>query len=215
MKKLITVSTLVLNLFIVGTFASLFSNNLMEAQAAARQISEAEIEVERMNRYASNLAQQSELRAQTVVENTFTPEDMECLQKNIFFEARNQSIDGQVAVAWVTLNRMENSGFPNNICAVVHQGQRDANGNMIRNKCQFSWYCDGLSDNIPNNAIARRAWEDAGIVAQVVVLDWARGNASPVENATYYHANYVRPRWSRRFTEVATIDDHIFYTAEN
>ncbi len=215
MKKLITVITVVLNLVIVGTVASLFSNSVIEAHAASRQINEAKIEAERLLRVAANLAILTELRAQTIVENTFTPEDMECLQKNIFFEARNQSISGQVAVAWVTLNRMENSKFPDNICAVVYQGQRDANGNMIRNKCQFSWYCDGKSDRILNNAVAQRAWEDARIIAEVVVLDWARGNISPIENATYYHANYVHPRWARSFTEVATIDDHIFYTAEN
>lgn len=138
-------------------------------------------------------------------------EDRECLAKNIFFEARNQSVLGQVSVAWVTLNRMESERFPNTICEVVKQGHQDSAGNMIRHQCQFSWYCDGRSDRIPSNAVAQRAWEDAQLVAEVVLLDWARDEASPVENATMYHANYVDPYWSTSYNRVTQIDDHIFY----
>ena len=137
--------------------------------------------------------------------------DRHCLAQNIFFEARNQSTLGQVSVAWVTLNRMESERFPNTICGVVRQGRQDANGNMIRNQCQFSWYCDGKSDRIPNNVIAQRAWEDAQLVADVVLLDWARQELSPVENAKFYHAEYVTPYWADEFTVVAQIDSHIFY----
>lgn len=144
---------------------------------------------------------------------TVTAEDRECLAKNIFFEARNQTLEGRVAVAWVTLNRVEDSSFPGSICRVVHQANRDANGNPIRHQCQFSWYCDGKSDRIPNNPIAQRAWEDAQLIADVVLLDWARGRTehSPVQNAVYYHADYVSPHWARSFTEVVQIDSHIFY----
>jgi len=145
--------------------------------------------------------------------NTVTNEDRHCLAQNIFFEARNQSTLGQVAVAWVTINRMESERFPDTICGVVKQGLKDANGNMIRHKCQFSWYCDGKSDRIPNNIVAQRAWEDAQLVADVVLLDWARWgeSESPVENATFYHADYVNPNWANSFTEVTTVDRHIFY----
>ena len=140
-------------------------------------------------------------------------ENRQCLAENIFWEARNQSTLGQVSVAWVTLNRMESDEFPDTICGVVKQGRQDANGNMIRNQCQFSWYCDGKSDRIPSNAIAQRAWEDAQLVADVVLLDWARWGQreSPVENATFYHADYVTPHWAQQFTQVATVDSHIFY----
>lgn len=143
--------------------------------------------------------------------NTITEEDRECLARNIFWEARNQSIEGQVAVAWVTLNRMESDRFPGSICRVVHQANRDANGTPIRHQCQFSWYCDGKSDRIPSNAVAQRAWEDAQLIADVVLLDWARAKASPVQNATYYHADYVTPRWAQQFTKVAVVGSHIFY----
>lgn len=140
-----------------------------------------------------------------------TEEDRRCLAQNIFFEARNQTLQGRVAVAWVTLNRMESDRFPDSICEVVKQGRKDTNGNMIRNQCQFSWYCDGKSDRIPSNAIAQRAWEDAQLIANVVLLDWARDETSPVENATFYHADYIQPYWAREFAVVAKVDNHIFY----
>lgn len=152
----------------------------------------------------------SELNAQEKL-TTITKEDRYCLAQNIFFEARNQSVEGQVAVAWVTLNRMESSKFPMSLCGVVKQSRRDASGNPIRYKCQFSWYCDGKKDIIPNNVIAQRAWADAQLITDVVLLDWARAKASPVENATFYHANYVKPSWARAFDKVAVVGDHIFY----
>jgi spore germination cell wall hydrolase CwlJ-like protein len=140
-------------------------------------------------------------------------EQRHCLAQNIFWEARNQSTLGQVSVAWVTLNRMESKQFPNTICEVVKQGRQDSNGRMIRNQCQFSWYCDGKSDRIPNNVVAQAAWEDAQLIADVVLLDWARWGQreSPVENATFYHADYVNPYWAASFNEVVTVDNHIFY----
>ena len=151
-----------------------------------------------------------EAQAQQAVQN-IPEEDKHCLQQNIFFEARNQSTLGQVAVAWVTLNRVENSSYPTSICQVVKQGLKNADGSMVRNKCQFSWYCDGKSDRIPDNVIAQRAWEDAGIVAEVVLLDWARSKASPVKDAVMYHADYVNPYWASSYNRVAQIDSHIFY----
>jgi spore germination cell wall hydrolase CwlJ-like protein len=152
----------------------------------------------------------TEAQAQARVKG-ITEADRLCLAQNIFWEARNQSIEGQVAVAWVTINRKTASEFPMTICEVVKQGRKDANGNMKRNQCQFSWYCDGKSDEIPDNIIAQRAWEDAQLVARVVLLDWARNEQSPVEDATFYHADYVNPYWAEQFTVVATVDDHIFY----
>lgn len=145
--------------------------------------------------------------------STVTQEDRECLAQNVFFEARNQSTLGQVAVAWVTINRMTASEFPMTLCEVVKQGRKDANGNMLRNQCQFSWYCDGKSDRIPDNIVAQAAWQQAQLIAEVVLLDWARWGQieSPVENATFYHADYVTPYWAAQFTEIATVDNHIFY----
>lgn len=151
-----------------------------------------------------------EAHAKQIIHNISTEEKI-CLQQNIFFEARNQSRLGQVAVAWVTLNRMESNAYPDTICEVVKQGHKNADGNMIRHKCQFSWYCDGRSDNVPNNPIAQRAWEDAGIVAEVVLLDWAKSHQSPVDDAIMYHADYVEPYWVTSYEMVTQVDEHIFY----
>lgn len=126
-------------------------------------------------------------------------EERYCLQQNIFFEARNQSTLGQAAVAWVTLNRVESARYPDTICEVVWQHK------------QFSWTHDGKSDTPSDNVLEQRAWEDAGIVADVVLLDWARGINSPVGEATMYHADYVMPYWSSAYDQVVKVDSHIFY----
>ena len=138
-------------------------------------------------------------------------DQLQCLAKNIFFESRNQSIAGQVAVAWVTLNRVDAERFPDTICGVVHQANRDSAGNIIRHQCQFSWYCDGRSDRIPSNPISQRLWENAQLIAEVVLLDYARGRVSPVADATMYHAHYVSPYWAEDYELVGVIGDHIFY----
>ncbi len=148
--------------------------------------------------------------AQQFVHN-ISEEDKLCLQQNVFWEARDQSTLGQVAVAWVTINRVESSKYPTTICEVVKQGQRHADGSMVRNKCHFSWHCDGISDKIPDNAIAQRAWEDAGIVTEVVLYDWARDRASPVKDAVMYHADYVNPYWASSYEVVTQVEAHIFY----
>lgn len=158
---------------------------------------------------AVGVVQSQEVQAQERLE-AISMEDRQCLAKNIYFEARSESIAGQVAVAWVTLNRMESDRFPNSVCGVVYQARKDSAGNPRRNQCQFSWYCDGKSDRIRN----QREWEDVKLITDVVLIDWARANASPVENATFYHADYVDPYWADSFTEIATVDSHIFYVEE-
>ena len=73
-----------------------------------------------------------------------------CLAKNIYFEAGNQPLAGKVAVAQVVFNRMEHASYPSDVCGVVYQAKLRENwkGNLVpvRNQCQFSWFCDGKSD---------------------------------------------------------------------
>jgi len=102
-------------------------------------------------------------------------------------------------VAWVTLNRVEDNRYPDTICDVVWQHK------------QFSWTHDGKADTPSNNELEQRAWEDAGLVAEVTLLDWARDARSPVEEATHYHADYVNPYWAASYAEVTRVDNHIFY----
>lgn len=138
-------------------------------------------------------------------------QDRYCLAQNIFFEARNQTVKGQVAVAWVTLNRVTSKRYPNTICAVVTQAQLDSRGIPLRNRCQFSWYCDGRSDKIPSNVVAQRAWSNAQLIANAVLQAWAEGQPSPIGSATMYHADYVNPYWSASYERVSIVDSHIFY----
>lgn len=138
------------------------------------------------------------------------PKEFDCMRMNMYYEARNQRTDdAYAAVGYTVLNRMENRRYPNTVCGVVQQARRDSNGNIIRHKCQFSWFCDGKS-NTPNlaNVIERRAWERAGRLAEAVM----RGEIeNPIGNATMYHATYVSPYWRKAYDRVATIETHIFY----
>ena len=142
-----------------------------------------------------------------------THNDVYCLQQNIFFEARNQTVEGQVAVAWVTLNRLDSNIYPDTICGVVKQAKRDSSGKVIRNMCHFSWYCDGKSDRIPTNKISQAAWQQAGIVAQVVLMDRMAGYIfkDPTYGSIMYHSIKVSPYWRTAYDLVTKVDDHIFY----
>ena len=123
-----------------------------------------------------------------------------CLTLNAYHEARGQPSVGQEAVTHVVLNRVEHGQFPNMICDVVHQGGER------RDRCQFSWYCDGKSD-IP---LDEDAWTEVFASVQRV-LD---GSEDPTHGALYYHNLDVRPSWASIFRMTVTIADHIFYVEE-
>ena len=84
-----------------------------------------------------------------MVEPTIPEAELLCLQTNMYFEARNQGAEGMIAVAWVTFNRVKSNHFRDSICEVVYRARTNSRGQPIRNRCQFSWYCDGLKDT-PN-----------------------------------------------------------------
>lgn len=125
---------------------------------------------------------------------------LKCLAMNIYWEARSEPVAGQVAVAAVTLNRVENRRFPDDVCKVVRQG-----GEIRRHRCQFSWWCDGKKD-LPLEAEAwRRANTLARLTAAGVIED-------PTGGAMWYHADYVEPYWAEAKKQVTKIGRHIFYT---
>ena len=133
-------------------------------------------------------------------------ETLVCLALNIYHEAKNQSMIGQIAVAQVVMNRVKDERFPNNVCDVVKQGltYKWDSSIPIRNQCQFSWYCDGKSDT-PKE---KTAWQQAMMVADGVYYGRVY---DLVDGATHYHAYYVNPSWAESKTYIARIDDHIFY----
>ena len=128
-----------------------------------------------------------------------------CLAQNIYYEARGSNLADQAAVADVVLNRVKDDRYPDTICAVVKQGKQYADGRMVRNRCQFSWYCDGKSD-YPRD---KDAWVAAQQTAYMMFYyDDYRGIT---QGATHYHAHYVGPEWARDLQLVGRIGVHIFY----
>lgn len=126
---------------------------------------------------------------------------LECLTRNIYYEAASEPFEGKVAVAQVTLNRVESGNFANTVCGVVYEK------NVVYQKviCQFSWFCDGKSVNKPIHA---EAWNESYEVAKRVLLENFR--LPSLTTAIYYHADYVNPQWGK--PKVAKIGRHIFYS---
>lgn len=116
-----------------------------------------------------------------------------CLAKNIYFEARNQSLKGQYAVGFVTMNRVKSQLYPNTICEVVYQPY------------QFSWTID-LKYEKPKN---KKAWKTALIIASNIINNNKKDDIT--FGAMHYHADYVNPKWNKKFTKVSQIENHIFY----
>ena len=145
----------------------------------------------------------------------FTPADAECLAKNIYFEAGVESTAGKLAVANVTINRTSDKNYPNTICGVVQEGIHYYNVNKdkhfpVRDRCQFSWYCDGLIDE-PREG---RTWESAQELAKKVLVNhYDKVLIDITDGATHYHANWMEkyPKWSKQKKVMASIDRHIFY----
>jgi spore germination cell wall hydrolase CwlJ-like protein len=123
-----------------------------------------------------------------------TQKQIDCLAQNIYYEAGFEPEAGKVAVALVTLNRMQDPRFPKDICGVVKQ--------RTTSVCQFSWFCNKVS--IKNKEV----YEDAKEVAIYVYANYE--NLKDItKGALYYHADYVNPRWKLEKTTV--IGRHIFY----
>ena len=133
-----------------------------------------------------------------------------CMALNIYHEANNQSMLGQIAVGQVVMNRVADSRFPDNVCDVVTQAVTyKGTDKPVLHKCQFSWFCDGKKDEPKYDSKEwRYAQEYASIVlSHTIVLDVTEG-------ATHYHATYVRPAWAKTKTKTTRIDRHIFYRWE-
>lgn len=127
---------------------------------------------------------------------------LQCLTLAIYYEAANQSREGQEAVAQVVLNRVRHPAFPPSVCGVVFQGDERKTG------CQFTFTCDGSLLRQPNSEL----WSRAQQVAQAA-LDGAV--FKPVGLATHYHADYVVPYWATSLEKNAQIGVHIFYRWPN
>ena len=133
-----------------------------------------------------------------------------CLALNTYHEAKNQSMIGQIATAQVVMNRVADSRYPNTVCEVVKQGPKYKGSDVpVRHKCQFSWFCDGKSDEPKRDS---KEWFKAQDYARIVLS--GRIALDVTEGATHYHATYVRPSWAKTKTRTTRIESHIFYRWE-
>ena len=121
-----------------------------------------------------------------------------CLTQAIYYEARNQSVAGRLAVADVVLNRVENPRYPSTVCGVVYQGSKRRTG------CQFSFTCDGSM----RARVERGAMVEAQTLATAVLGGF---RLALTDGATNYHATYVNPYWAPSLTKTAKVGDHVFY----
>jgi hypothetical protein len=141
--------------------------------------------------------------------NKTARQEIECLAQNIYFESAHEPVQGQIAVAFVTLNRMKSGYFPNTYCDVVKQKTY----NNSYTVCQFSWYCEdrplailkagGLTNN--NNSLYNKIVE--------LSLNFYLNHdkmMDPTKGALFYHADYVSPGWPN-MRKTAYIGRHIFY----
>ena len=145
----------------------------------------------------------------------------ECLALNMYYEARSQGTAGLFAVSAVVLNRVNDSRFPNSVCEVVEQGpireswKTRQHKNLpdskrkyypIKNRCQFSWYCDGKSDTPYNKEKYKELLDlsKAIMYNEISFVDITDG-------ALFYHADYVTPGWAKTKQKTVEIQDHIFY----
>jgi N-acetylmuramoyl-L-alanine amidase len=145
-----------------------------------------------------NVAVAEPLHPTSVIGRSSRDPDLFCLAKNIYWEARGEPRVGKIAVASVTLNRVADRRFPNNICDVVLQRSGDRGG------CQFRWACDGHRNVMPSGAL----WRQALDVAREVLTS---GQTDPTHGALFFHGTRERTDWRSLHDLVARIGNHVFY----
>ncbi len=142
-----------------------------------------------------------------------------CLAANSYWESRGESLDDKIATAQVVMNRVDSRKYPDDICSVITQGPKRESWKTkqdptlsnaerkyypIRNRCQFSWYCDGRSDMITN----LDGWEDSVIAAYLVYIGYGEDK---VDGATHYYAHKkVTPRWASSMLVTAKLTGHTY-----
>ena len=124
--------------------------------------------------------------------------EVNCLTKAIYYEARNEILEGQYSVAQVIENRVNHPKWPDTFCKVIAQGEEK------RDKCQFSFMCDGKHERMGD--------PEAKLLAQTVAQQiMIAEDQYYVGNATHYFAEYITPPyWAKHFEPIAIIATHIF-----
>ena len=122
--------------------------------------------------------------------------DLDCLAKNIYYEAAMEPYEGKLAVAQVTMNRLNHPDYPSDVCGVIYQ--------KTGSTCQFSWVC---MPGVFNRPVYSALYKESEEVAKKVLFENFR--LPSLTHAMYYHADYVNPGWRRE--KIAVIGRYIFY----
>lgn len=131
----------------------------------------------------------------------YNSKDLDCLTKNIFFEANTQTMRGKIAVAYVVINRKKDDNYPNSVCGIIYQKTRDKKtGKTV---AMFSWTKNKTSYKIPY-----QEWHESRAIAECVLT---RKCPDYLNGATHFHNTSVVPSWSRKLKFVGKIDDHKYY----
>ena len=128
--------------------------------------------------------------------------EIECLAKNIYHEARGESYSGKQAVAQVTINRVKHPQFPSSVCDVVYQ--------RTSKTCQFSWVC---SSNLSIKR-ASQSWKESKRIAEMFLTHGHYYDTIGTQSI-FYHSKKLPFTWDRKYRRVATIGNHIFYRKKN
>ena len=131
-----------------------------------------------------------------------------CLAEAIYFESRGEPFIGMVAVGQVIIQRVKSDLYPNNICDVVHQGKTTSKGYPVKNKCEFSYWCDGKPEIMEDEFAYTESLQAADLILNDIIIEG-------LEDALHYHAAYVHPRWAKDYIKLKTIGLHIFYARPN
>jgi len=172
--------------------------------AVAVALTAANVQAEETQGVMNQIKTQTQDTVGYVYDKLTTPvlssQDIQCLARNIYYEAGSEPFEGKVAVAQVTLNRVNSGQFPNDVCKTIYQKS------VVYEKviCQFSWACDRA---VKFNPINKNNYDESMIAAQKVLLEDYR--LPSLHDALYYHADYINPHWGKE--KVAKIGHHIFY----
>jgi len=135
--------------------------------------------------------------------NIIDKSEIECLAANIYFESVGEPLEGQLAVANVTINRVNHYNFPDTICGVVKQKNKKA--------CQFSWYCQRHKRNLfDNKKISDRYYIKVYKLAESFLIDYDKYHDN-TNGSLFYHATRIKPAWSLSMSKATEIDNHVFY----
>lgn len=174
-------------LYVPFSMVSIVQNKL-EAQQTANIILQSELETLNHKVEFLNLSYE---KKQSVMR------EVECLARNIYFEAGGEPRAGKIAVAEVTMNRVKSKQYPRTVCGVVHQKSKGI--------CQFSWVCEGKTKVRKNTD----AWRDSVKIAENILI--SKHEYGIIGSAKHFHAVYVNPNWAESKRMIKKIGQHIFY----